>query len=40
MDESSGTARTADITTWRSMQPLLEELVAQVLAPWRDERPD
>lgn len=29
----TGTARTADITTWRSMQPLLEELVAQVLAP-------
>ena len=29
----TGTARTADITTWRSMQPLLEELVSQVLAP-------
>lgn len=29
----SGTVRTADITTWRILQGLLEELVAQVLAP-------
>lgn len=29
----SGTLRTADIGTWRSMRPLIGELVAQVLAP-------
>ncbi|HZK32772.1 MAG TPA: amidohydrolase [Corynebacterium sp.] len=29
----SGTARTADIGTWRGMQPLIGELVDQVLAP-------
>ncbi|BAC17517.1 putative hydrolase [Corynebacterium efficiens YS-314] len=29
----SGTLRTADIGTWRSMRPLISELVAQVLAP-------
>lgn len=28
-----GTLRTADIHTWRSMQPLVSELIAQVLAP-------
>ncbi|MFP7364998.1 M20 family metallopeptidase [Corynebacterium callunae] len=29
----SGTLRTADITTWRDMRPLVAELVEQVLAP-------
>ncbi len=29
----SGTLRTADITTWRTIQPLVEELIAQILAP-------
>lgn len=29
----TGTIRTADISVWRRIQPLLEELVAQVLAP-------
>ncbi|MGD7002822.1 M20 family metallopeptidase [Corynebacterium halotolerans] len=29
----SGTLRTADIRTWRNLQPLFEELVGQVLAP-------
>lgn len=28
-----GTVRTADISTWRTLEPLLEELVTQVLAP-------
>lgn len=29
----SGTLRTADLATWRTIEPLFEELVAQVLAP-------
>lgn len=29
----SGTLRTADISTWRDMRPLISELVEQVLAP-------
>ncbi len=29
----SGTLRTADINAWRHMEPLMDELVAQVLAP-------
>lgn len=29
----SGTLRTADIATWRTNQPLVEELIAQILAP-------
>ena len=29
----TGTIRTADITTWRTLQELLEELITQVLAP-------
>lgn len=29
----SGTLRTADLKTWRTIQPLFEELVEQVLAP-------
>ncbi|MBL3921629.1 amidohydrolase, partial [Bacteroides thetaiotaomicron] len=29
----SGTIRTGDINVWRHIQPLLEELVGQVLAP-------
>lgn len=29
----SGTLRTADIKTWRTLEPLFKELVAQVLAP-------
>lgn len=29
----SGTIRTADIGTWRNMEPLLSELIEQVLAP-------
>lgn len=29
----SGTLRTADIRTWRTLEPLFKELVAQVLAP-------
>ena len=28
-----GTLRTADISIWRTVQPLIEELIAQVLAP-------
>ncbi|QGU03871.1 amidohydrolase [Corynebacterium comes] len=29
----TGTIRTADVATWRSLQELMEELIAQVLAP-------
>ena len=29
----TGTIRTADVATWRSLQTLLEEMIAQVLAP-------
>lgn len=29
----TGTIRTADVATWRSLQKLLEEMIAQVLAP-------
>ena len=29
----SGTIRTADIGVWRTVQPLLEELIAQIIAP-------
>ncbi|MDO4610161.1 amidohydrolase [Corynebacterium sp.] len=28
-----GTVRTADVTVWRGLQPLVEELIAEVLAP-------